>query len=148
MSDQVRSAIVTTLSSIPGIGQVHAYERYAQNDAGMKLFYGNADGQLRGWFVRRKTIKETRQGGAKELVSWQIRGYMSLSDATQSEILFDDLIDSIRAAFRANRTLNGTVRVIIYDEGDGLQVQDTGPVLFAGVLCHAATLVLSTERLL
>jgi hypothetical protein len=36
---------------------------------------------------------------------------------------------------------------VVLDEGDaGVQVPESGPVMFAGVLCHAARLTLATRH--
>jgi hypothetical protein len=158
MSD-VRQAIVDVLQSVPHIGRVHAYERYADNQGDLSALYQWPEpedltaeaGQLRGWFVSRKAVAETPQGGMPDegrsvTEVWLIGGYMALSDAGESELNFDWLLDRIRTAFRRNPTLNGTVATCWYGDPAGIEVMDSGPVLFAGVLCHAAKLRLRTLR--
>jgi hypothetical protein len=79
---------------------------------------------------------------------------MSLDDAAASELVFDDLIESIRDAFAADETLGGTVaQCAVPDDGSGngesgIQLDDTGPAMFAGVLCHVCRLGLNTIRYL
>lgn len=148
MADTVRTAIADKMKTITGIGQVHEYERYAKDLSGLAEFYGNADGQLRGWFIRRQSVEEIRDGRPLETVRWQIRGYMALSDANQSELQFNDLVDAIRTAFRVDCSLGGKVTTTATDDGNGIQMPEFQQVLFANVLCHAVTLTLTTERYL
>ena len=143
INDPVRAAIVALLRTVPNIGVVHGYERYVANQADMQSLYVQG-GLLCGWFVRRITIKESREGGTKEIARWQIRGYRGFSDGTASELAFDDLIDAIRAAFRGSNL--GGLALTATDDGAGIQLEQSGPVMFGGVLAHAATLTLTTER--
>jgi hypothetical protein len=120
--------------------------------------YWSADlNALRGWFVRRPMTTETGnvQGRTVELIRWQIRGFSALDDAAASELAFDDLLESVRNAFAQDETLGGTVdQCTVPDEpGAGqlescIQIDDAGPVMFAGVLCHACRLGLNTIRYL
>lgn len=148
MSDleTIRSAIVTTLSGVSGIGQLHGYERYAKNKPDLVDYYVT-DNRLKGWHVRRVGTRETSKslGRYVRVYRWQIRGFMALDDADQSELLFDALIEAICSAFRADDTLGGAVDSCIIGEEAGIQIQDSGPVMFAGVLCHSATLALNTR---
>lgn len=149
----IRDAIVTKLDAIPSIGRVHGFERYAADFKALADLYvatiGNKP-QLRGWFVQRTGTSETSRalGRYEETISWRIRGFMALSDATQSEFSFDALLEAIRDAFRSDETLGGTVASTVTDEAAGIQIEESGPVMFAGVLCHAATLRLATRRYL
>lgn len=148
----IRNAIVAKLNTVANIGRVHAYERYANQLADLSALYawnpGGGPAQLRGWFVRRIGIRETHPSESlfREDITWQIRGYMALSDAAESELSFDALIDAIRAAFRADDTLGGAVDTCWINEEVGIQLDDAGPVLFANVLCHSARLTLMTRR--
>ncbi|HYE35503.1 hypothetical protein [Methylocaldum sp.] len=152
MADAIRTAIVAKLNSVADIGRVHAYERYANQMADLSALYawdaGSGQKQLRGWFARRVGIQESKPSEPtfRETITWQIRGYLALSDAAASELAFDDLIDAIRAAFRADDTLGGAVATCWIDDEAGIQSDDAGPVLFANVLCHSARLILKTRR--
>lgn len=148
----VRAAIKATLQSVTDIGVVHDYERYSHDLAKLKtLYYSAPHSQLRGWFIRRVKTAETGILPPRylEQVTWQIRGVMALDDAGASELVFDELLDAIRDAFRADRTLGGTVTKIgrLQPNAErGLQLDDSGPVLFGGVLCHGARFSLLTTR--
>lgn len=149
----IRDAIAATMLSVPDIGVVQLHERYAKASDKLREFYlSPAHQQLRGWFIRRPQIVETDriQPRSIEYVQWRIQGVMALDDANASELVFDDLIEAMRDAFRANDTLNGTVAQCALAGGRdaGLQLIDAGPVMFAGVLCHGARLSLTTQRFL
>lgn len=150
----VRAAIVMRLAAVPDIGMVHARERNASDLARLKTLYWSATHtQLRGWFVRRVATAETGNvlGRTVEQARWQIVGVMSIDDASASELAFDDLIEAVRDAFAQDETLGGTVDQCTDPAGDGascVQLDDAGPVMFAGVLCHACKLSLTTVRYL
>lgn len=142
----IRSAIVAKIETVAGIGLVHRYERYAVQQEAMRQLYltgGNVDG----WFVRRvETVERSRAIGRYiEDHRWAIRGFRSLVDADASELAFDATIEDMRDAFRADETLGGAIDSTLVDDLAGLQVDDSGPVMFAGVLCHAASLTLWTR---
>lgn len=147
---QQRAAICDLMRSVPDIGVVHDYERYAADLSRLKaLYFSPAHQDLRGWFVRRARVRETGilQPRFLEVTNWQIRGFMSLDDDAQSELAMDDLVEALRDAFRANPTLNGTVTKIGLlppTSERGLQLEDSGPVLFGGVLCHGVKFALTT----
>ncbi|HRQ63885.1 MAG TPA: hypothetical protein PKZ76_03325 [Xanthomonadaceae bacterium] len=150
----IRAAIVAMLVSVPDIGVVHAYERYANDLPGLRQYYWSAPhNQVRGWYVRRPATSE--QGNvferSVEIVRWRIVGVMSLSDAAASELAFDALIESVRDAVRADETLGGVVDQCSLPGGTeeaGIQLDDAGPAMFGGMLCHVARLGLNTVRYL
>lgn len=151
--DATRAAIVAKLQAL-AIGVVHDHEPYVADLAGLKALYQDPDGgRLNGWYVRRVATRELASaiGRFVEIVSWQIRGYRALAEAEASELAFDAQIEAIRDAFRHDETLGGAVHDTA--EGDvggaaGIQLEESGPVLFAGVLCHAARLRLTTMNAL
>lgn len=146
-----RIAIVSALDSVPGIGIVHDRERYASDSAAFKRFYlytppGGAQ-QLRGWWVRRVKTAERMRNLARTLSvhTWQIRGFAAFNDADASELVMDDLVEQFRAVVRADQSLGGALQPgPLDDEETGVQVTDSGAVMFAGVMCHAVTLSLKT----
>lgn len=145
-----RAALTALLQGVPDIGVVHAYERYASDVATLKqLYYSAPHQQIRGWFVRRVRVRETGilQPEFLEVTEWQLRGFIGLDDAGQTELVADALIEAVRDRVRANPTLNGTVSQIgLLRTGTdrGLQLEDFGPVLFGGVLCHGIRFGLTT----
>jgi hypothetical protein len=146
---QVRAAIAAVLEAVPGIGRVHQRQVYADREGTLRELYqatlSDGSTQLRGWHLTRISQRETSDGAMNRIESrWAIRGYLALAEERESELELDDLIDAISTAFQADWNLGGVVGGIDVDEESGIQVEDQGPVLFAGVLCHEARLILTT----
>lgn len=148
-----RLALFELLASVPGIGRVHDRERYVRDEAKFRQLYlarFNGADQLRGWWFRRSATAEVTLGVGRrmEVHTWQIRGYMALNDDEGSELAFDELIEGLRDAVRTTADDHGSDvpwQPAPFDSPtDGLQVLDSGPVLFCGVLCHSALLELKT----
>lgn len=149
----IRAAIVATLNTVPGIGKVHDYERYAQAEKAFRDLYQSGD-RILGWHVRRlatRTVVGTI-GIGMQISRWRIVGFMSLADATASEKSMDDLVETVTDAFIADQTLGGAVMDtcdMSAGEGQkesGIQLESSEPVMFAGVLCHRVMLGLTTSN--
>jgi prophage DNA circulation protein len=147
----VRAALLALVTAVPAIGRVHDRERYVRDEAKFRELYlfrlPTGVQQLRGWWLRRAATMERSLGVGRnvEVHTWQVRGYMALEDDTATEHAFDELIEALRDAVRANAELGGVCQQgPIDDNTDGLQVVESGPVLFCGVLCHSALLQLKT----
>ena len=144
------AALVAVVSSVPDVGVVHNFERYAAEAATLRAHYTTTvagQDQIRGWFVQRwKTIdQKAAQKASFDRSTWRIVGFMGLSDADASELVFQGLVEAIRDALRADLTLGGVVMPPERDEHAGPAVE-CGPVLFAGMLCHRAEIHLTTKR--
>lgn len=149
--DTIRAAIVERLAAVPGVGKVHEYQRFAAQEAPFRALFNYLDpasgaGRLLGWDVHRQATLERRDDFVhEEVLTWRLRGFMAIADAEASEHLFDTLIEAVRAAFRVDHNLAGAVASTDYNDFCGLQLDDSGPAMFAGVLCHAATFTLYTR---
>lgn len=149
----VRDAIVAMLAGVPEIGVVHAYERYSHDLAKFKqLYVSPAHGDVRGWFVRRIRMQSTciQKPIYQDVTTWRVQGYMGLNDAA-SDAVANDLIDAAIAASQADSTLGGVVLAtgpLGTNRPRGLQLDDFGPVMFGGVLCHGIrfSLITTSER--
>lgn len=153
----IRAALVAALAAVPGIGVVHDHERYAPDNSRLAALYvPTGEQQLRGWFVRRVRSRETQVSGRHAIThTWQIRGFMALGDSdtpgAASELAFDGLIEAVRDRLRDHADLGpASLWPDGHDEAPeiGPQLIDSGPVLFAGVLCHACRLHLTTTHYL
>jgi hypothetical protein len=145
---QIRDAIAAKIAGVAGSGLVQSYERYADDLDTLKAVYV-ADGQVRGWIIQRRTTARNIIAVGRWVVShlWQIRLYMALDDAARSELAFDDLIEEADHAFRDDDTFGELIATTRQDNGlIGLQLDDSGPVRFAGVLCHGARCSLQTRH--
>lgn len=147
--EQIRAAIAAKISTVSDIGKVHSYERFAKGEKDFRVLYEH-QGQIRGWNIRRISRAETSpaMGITHVVMQWRISGFMSLEDAAGSELVFDNLLEALCDAFRTDETLGGLVVGNFKESPDvaGLQIEDSGPVMFAGVLCHSARAVLFTKH--
>lgn len=146
--EQIRAAIVAKMETVDDIGRVHGFERYAREQKRfLELYKPELHDEIRGWFVRRVGTVGTSPALTRHsaLHRWRISGFMSLDDERQSEVAFDTLIEALRAAFRADETLNGLIGGMSDGRVSGLQLDESQPVSFAGVLCHSARLTLYTR---
>lgn len=156
-----RAAIVAMVAAVANIGRVHDHQVYARGEAPFKRLYLWADDaggeQVRGWFLRRVRTTETTGGLGRTINQhqWELKGFMSLRDEptdTQpgeaSELEFDALVEAVRLAYRQSVTLGGDVEPGPLGQPSGFQVTDSRPVMLAGVLCHSATLALTTYEYL
>jgi len=143
----IRQAIAGKLAAASAAAKVHQFERYAVSQKDFRAFY-EQDGKVAGWFVRRVAWSETRVASTFDILveTWRIRGFFSLDDDAQSELAVDDVIDALCDAFRNDETIGGAVDTTAVDGEAGLQGEDSGPVMFAGVLCHGVTMRLKTQR--
>lgn len=148
----IRTAIRNVVASVANTGVVHLYERYGRDMVKLKALYQATPlAPLCGWYVRREITRETGIAIPRylEVVQWRLQGFMALDDEAASELTFDDSIEGIRDALRADTTLGGLVSklgLLGANADRGVQLDDAGPVMFAGVLCHAARIRLITTR--
>lgn len=153
---EIRMAIATRLRSIPDVGVVQEYQRYAHDMKKLGALYVAPPHGLRGWHVRRHATLEgdNIQGRTIEHIVWKLVFVMALNDDAQSELVFEDLLEAARDAFIANQTLGDTVDQCSVpgangESGEsGLQIEAAGPAMFGGVLSHVAHLRLNTIRYL
>ena len=145
---------------------VYGYERYAAREGDLRKLYvtpasgdeKGAPGQLIGWYVRRVATIELELDAeyTRTAHRWRALAVMALDDPVPgkprdadfeaSEIVFDRMIECVRAAFRDDDALfvdqdsNGELlaETTRYEGRQGFQVDDSGPAMFAGVLCHMA----------
>jgi hypothetical protein len=139
----IRDAIVALVQGVTGIDVVHGYERWASDLPGLRALY-TTNSKLHGWNVTRdRTVATYRTNTQTERRHrFVVRGYYALDDAAASEQTFQGLIEAIEAAIRNDDTLGGTAEV-----AGPMQVQEVRPVMFAGILCHTAELVIEAQEL-
>ncbi len=154
MSTQAQrlAAIKAKLEGVSGIGKVHDYERFATREKDFADLYKDvATSRIKGWNIVRTSAsrRDLSIGELRVIETWRITGFMSLDDADATGKLFDALIEDIVTAFHADRTLGNTVDDIKNGDDEfgeaGIQIDAVEPVMFAGVLCHRASLRLITD---
>lgn len=149
--EQVRAEIVARIASVPNVGVVHDHEPYATDMASLRNFYVSEIGGealLQGWFVRRTARERVAESKERRAITeeWQIRGYRALSEERGSEKAFDALIEAISARFDADDYLVDLWLDTQAAEVAGVQLLESKPVMFAGVLCHCAEMRLYTKQ--
>lgn len=150
--ETIRAAIGATMKRVPAIGIVQPYERYAKAESDFRAFYQVGEEkarQIRGWLIRRGATRQTAFLSTQVRVEhdWKIRGFLGVQDDKASEIVMDDLVEKLVREFRLDLTLGGTVEARFdTDQPVGLQLAESGPVMFAGVLCHGVSLDLTTRH--
>lgn len=148
-TEAVRSALASLLATIPAIGRVHDYERFAAREADFAAMFRPAgETVVKGWTIGRMGVVSRRAlASGRTLVTsrWLLTGYRSLVDAERSEVELDGLVDAVIAAERGDPTLGGIVRGRPIDGQSGIRLAESGPVMFAGVLSHRAKLLLDVQ---
>ena len=143
---------------------VHRYERYAAREGDLRAHYlspatgveKKAPGILIGWHVRRVSTVELEGDSqyTRTAHRWRALAIMALNDPVPgkpeaaefepSEIVFDRMLECVRAKFREDDALIDPdddellAETTRYEGRQGFQIDDSGPVMFAGVLCHMA----------
>lgn len=148
-----RQKIVDVLRLVAAVGVVHDEEPYIRTEQALRqqFTYDTGSGQqLRGWWVRReRTVEQALAlGRTLNTHSWVLRGFMALDAEAGSGKAFDDLIEAMRRPFRLDPTLDGVAEPGPLERESGLQLVESGPVMFCGTLCHGARLRLTTYEFL
>lgn len=152
----IRIAITTRLAAADPDSKCYAYRRWITDPEALKTeLQPQAAGPIRVWMFWLESVSEQLATYATSSQSYQfgLRLYYSLSDAAQSEIVVADLIQTVRAAFRADLELGGAAFTTAPTAGPmqgslGLQLDSLEMVTVGGVLCHQAALRLGVEELL
>ena len=139
----IRNAIITKLKAITGVGKVHNYQRYANQQSDLKAFYLDDD-KILGWLLRRASFKKTAIADAIYSIrsSWELHGYMSLRDEKQTELLFDALVDLVQLKLSNDPTFGGIASWV-----ENYELKATlEPVMFCGILCHSVTITFNSQH--
>lgn len=150
----IANDIKSRLEAIPGTGVIHAYERQCTD---IKKFIdlftvATVDNkrEIRGFEITRRAVNEHKAGAFFRHHMMLARGYRGLVDADQSAIEWQDLLDTICAAFRAVAQVEGHPE---YRNGDNpndspAQITIIEDRMFGSYLCHYAEINISvTERI-
>jgi len=140
---EMRNAILDSLKDIE-LGHLQAYERYAQkNDVLRKLYQDKDEDRLNGWNLRRSGFSKTMLGQTIHQVrtTWELTGYMSLSDEEKTELLLDAQADLISIALAHDITFG-----IGNWLDDYRQTMEAEPVMFCNVLCHQVKITFDTSH--
>lgn len=129
--------------TVVGIGIVHDYSRWADDEAGLEaLFLPVKDGPLHGWEITRDGVAQLKHFAGdkyKATYTYLILGHYALKDDLQSEKLFNIIVDAVIQKFIDNK--------IAGSEGHSLPTVTIKEWMFADVLCHRAELRLAVSEI-
>ncbi|MFN3302796.1 MAG: hypothetical protein ACK44A_03650 [Roseateles sp.] len=144
-----RQAIVALMEGLPAAGVIHPEEPFAKTQAAFQAAYlwedPTGEKQLRGWFVVRVRTRELQPSLGRNVNAhtWKLQGFMALN-YPGSGIEWDGVVEQLRTRFRDDPRLGGVAEPPPLGQPSGCQVIGSAPVMFAGVLCHATQLELTT----
>jgi hypothetical protein len=141
------SAVGTILATTTGVGaNVHAYERWANDDVAFKNLFLSED-KILGWTITREATDCFEYvGSTLDTHAIVIRGYFSVQDSANTEKTFQDLIEAIRTTFNPNRRLR-IAGVSQCHSSDRIQVRTVDHRMFGGYLCHYCELILRVREM-
>ncbi|MCX5908470.1 MAG: hypothetical protein NTY64_15120, partial [Deltaproteobacteria bacterium] len=143
MSDAAfRAAIKTLFEEIPGVGKVHAYERFAKEPSKFLEFFKNSDSKIYGWEITRSAVSASEWITKKCKLThlYVIKGYYGLRDAQASDGAFGAIIDAILLKFISKKVTGSSLHK--------LPIVPTIHVReFASVLCHYAEIHLQVTEI-
>ena len=132
----ISAAIKAVIQTATGIGKVYDYLRFATQD---KVVEGLVvtGGTVNFWQFERSSTREQwiNKYQFKPVHTFQIAGYMAVSEATNSGRKFQTLVDRVAARFRvpANQDLSDNVESL----DNGLQINSVGHTFVHGIFCHS-----------
>ncbi len=153
---EIVTDIKAKMDAVTDVGVVHKYYRW---NKGWKEFIEyftytptNQPKQIRGWEITRISGAEHKRGVYFRHYKFRLSGYMSLQDASETDIEFQGLIDEVCNAFRNVEDQGGATWY--YMDGDNEtdsspQIPVIKPKMFGNVLCHTTEIILTiTERII
>lgn len=129
----IRSSLFDILKAIAGIGKCHDYTRNNADWGKFIELFKDSTGKILGWELGRAAVQSVYLSNAdgEDTHAFIIRGYMGVNDAQASEKVFNAKIETIRATFRRNYTLDDTVHMV-----SPVSAQVIDQRVFGSVLCH------------
>lgn len=142
--EAIRDAIKARLDDITDIGKIEPSERYAKSHRDLKVFYAVGD-LIKGGFIRRTGFisKSPDDYTYIEKSSWEIHYMHSWVDPDSGDA-FELMLDLIAREFEQDVTLGGVVQTTKEGDQAAIQLLNSGPAMFAGILVHNATMSLKT----
>ncbi len=143
MSDAtIRASIKTLMLAVTGIGVVHDYSRWTDDEKTFEDHYQAVANQpLHGWEITREGFQTVRLAGDKYKVThdYVIRGFYALKDSTASEKVFNLVVDAVNQKIIDTKLTN--------TEGKTLPRIKIDPVEIGDTLCHRAEVRLSVTEI-
>lgn len=137
----IRGAIVNLLNALD-VGQFYRSQRVFKNNKELANAFGES---VKGGFielVKRKEV-DPYEGRNQRFYTWRITYFTAIKDNSQET--FEDSTETIADEFGENPTLNGAVDDTRDEERNAVTLEAIEPVMYMGVLCHRARMLLVTE---
>ncbi len=138
----IRDYLKGRLETIPGIGVVHSYDRWAADWATLLKLY-SANGRIQGWHITRKATPESWDNlpAVERQHNFEIVGIYALNDAAASEKAFQELVERVMGLLRFDFELGGHCLL-----AGPLNLETLEPRMFGTVLCHVAVIKLPAQE--
>lgn len=142
-ADDILPAIMTILEGVSGIGNTYDYPQHSTYVEKHKELFVTADKKFHVWWPNR--VAWEAEGGISVQVFRkhviEITGYYALKNSTESDKIFQEIIDNVADAFDAKAAFNldGTV-----DQHLPAQMEKS-ETMFGGYLCHKAIIRIVAE---
>src|SRR6476660_8172692 len=145
---QQLNAVKAIAAGTGKIGKIYGHLLYANNDADLVTFFKDSNGRIDVAMLTRESTDSQDRGTNNnyDLHSLVLRWYRSVSrsadDGTDTEDAFQDDVEFVRLAFNSNRKLTTAGNVHNSPWCSSMSARAVGYVMFQGVLCHYAELVI------
>lgn len=138
----IRDYLKDQLTTIPGIGMVHTYDRWAADWADLLKLYTTND-RVQGWHITRKATAESWDNlpTVNRNHTYEMVGIYALNDAAASEKTFQELVEKVMGLLRFDFTLGGNCLLV-----GPLNLKTLEPRVFGSVLCHVAVIELPAQE--
>jgi hypothetical protein len=139
--DSIIQATATILGTVPNVGNVYSYRRWAADEATFKKLFTTGS-QILVWTITRESTEiSDEEESSHDFHAIVIRGWMGTKDEDATERTFQSLVESVRSAFQTNRTLfDGTSYNAEFS--DRVRARKVDYVKYGEYLCHYAELEL------
>lgn len=150
----VRDQIKAIIQQADPDSLVHDYERWTnQPDSLLTLFKPEDETHLRAWIFKPASIAEFHytQDSNLAVYVFLFRFVYSAVDSEATEKTASQIIEAVRAAFRADLTLNNQQVNTSIEEGPlqglaGLQLDKLDLITLGNVMCHYGELRLAVQE--
>lgn len=142
----IRALIYAVVNNVTDVGQVYDRFRWSNDVTSLYNLYKttiDSTDQLRGWalkWIGWEQVQESLGRDDKDtirLYHWRLDGWLGIDDSAATETTFDNLVEAVCESLDGSTSLN-TESVCEYREPTDCTVDE---VLFAGNLCHHATIL-------
>jgi hypothetical protein len=136
--------IKAMLSAVDNTGIVHTYQRNINDPVVFKMLcYDTANERISSWMISRESVSDFQSANSANTRTYPfvLRGYMGVSDAKETELIFQQSINDIADAFTPQGSLRSVVELT-----RPIQARTIAYLELHGVLCHYAELTMEVQE--